>query len=238
MLTVDDVVTYVNGSLGNLGTRSVSVELEKDEHFTKLIIPKALRRLSHYDPAVKYKSVDVVAGQSRVPLTPDMTDVFDVQAPVEDLNLTNLYELDEFRLAARVSRMSRALPEFAAVETFLDTYRQILGVDLKAMVVNDDNGTALYITPAPTSSITLTIGYVQTLKLEQVTSSKEDWFLDYCLALGKKILGEKRAKWPTIPGVEGTTPRGEALITAAEAEIQRLEEEIKSRRRILPPSQG
>jgi hypothetical protein len=55
------------------------------------------------------------------------------------------------------------------------------------------------------------------------------WLQDYAYSFAKRIVGEARSKFNTIPGPQGgTSLNGEALKTEAQAEMDKLEEEIKT----------
>lgn len=56
----------------------------------------------------------------------------------------------------------------------------------------------------------------------------KSWIKDYALAQSKLMLGEARGKFATIAGPQGgTTLNGEQLKADAQAELERLEEDIK-----------
>ena len=57
----------------------------------------------------------------------------------------------------------------------------------------------------------------------------KQWLYDYTLAVCKQILGEARSKFQTIAGPQGgTSLNGDALKTEAQAEMEKLEEELKN----------
>ena len=55
------------------------------------------------------------------------------------------------------------------------------------------------------------------------------WIQDYALALGKYTVGEARSKFSTIAGPQGgTSLNGDTLKQEAQAEMERLEQEVKT----------
>lgn len=55
------------------------------------------------------------------------------------------------------------------------------------------------------------------------------WIKDYALATAKMMLGEARSKFATIAGPQGgSTLNGEALKAEAQAEMEKLEQEIST----------
>jgi len=55
------------------------------------------------------------------------------------------------------------------------------------------------------------------------------WIKDYALANCKMMLGQARSKFGQIAGPQGGTQlNGTALITEAQAEMEKLEEELKN----------
>jgi hypothetical protein len=57
----------------------------------------------------------------------------------------------------------------------------------------------------------------------------KQWIKDYTLASCKYMLGEARSKFATIAGPQGgSTLNGDALKAEAQAEMEKLEEELKT----------
>lgn len=57
----------------------------------------------------------------------------------------------------------------------------------------------------------------------------KNWLFNYSLALCKRMLGQARSKFASIAGPQGgTTLNGSDLISQADAELERLEEEVKT----------
>jgi len=55
------------------------------------------------------------------------------------------------------------------------------------------------------------------------------WLQEYAYSFAKRIVGEARSKFNSIAGPQGgTTLNGEALKSEAQAEMEKLEEELKT----------
>ena len=56
----------------------------------------------------------------------------------------------------------------------------------------------------------------------------KSWMRDYSLAYCKKMIGEARSKFATLPGAQGgVSLNGDALKAEAAVEIEKLETELK-----------
>jgi hypothetical protein len=55
------------------------------------------------------------------------------------------------------------------------------------------------------------------------------WLQEYAYSFAKRIVGEARSKFATIAGPQGgSTLNGDALKTEAQAEMDKLEEDLKT----------
>lgn len=73
--------------------------------------------------------------------------------------------------------------------------------------------------------------------LQNIPDGDTDWFIDYVTAFAKTILGRIRGKFKGIPGPDGSdlSVDYDDLMTEGREDLKELTEEIKKRRRPLPP---
>lgn len=95
---------------------------------------------------------------------------------------------------------------------------------------------------APLASVEYTFGYtmdgVAITGLQNIPLGDTDWFIEWCTAFAKTILGQIRGKFKGITGPDGADQSVDydELKTEGREDLTRLREAIVKRRRPLPPS--
>lgn len=127
--------------------------------------------------------------------------------------ITDFYAFQNFNIA-----------DYYIFQTYIELVRKTLGQDGFWQVINNRY---LNLTPTPQFTPEPVIVEYRALDSNTIHPAYRNWIQRYALALSKRILGEIRGKYQSLPGPQGgTTLNGPQLMEQSEREMEKLDEEL------------
>lgn len=213
-----------------LGEPTVKVELD-DTHMTS-VIKKAKRWLLAKKGIILRKIVPVTAGQPEYTMTDDVENVLDVNMDIAP-DLIAFFSIGFFDIlpfgfpfAFPTTPSTLQYSGYVQLLQFNELRKRIFSIEPAFDYSQQDN--VLTVTPLPVRSGNMLITYKsRDIDVTDLTARDEQLLYEYASAQAKLILGRIRRKYSEYPTAGGgASMDGEALVTEANEEIERLNKEI------------
>lgn len=221
----DDLGQWI---LRRLGAPRVCVELTQ-EHLQDAI-DDAKRWFLAKKGFTRYVKIPMVANQTEYELPEEVDRVLDVFFQLSQTDIATLF--------TPISSIDERLPYdvFAtgsAAGPYSTYYQLVQYIEQTKRVTNAEEdwrqeGRKLYIFPRPTSGTFVMVAYsVKCVRLDELSMFDYELLRRYALIMAKRDLGRVRSKFGEYPGAQGNiTLDGDKLLTEAEAELEKINEEI------------
>lgn len=244
-LTLASIRAYVRTKLGGssidveLADGDIDVCLQDSVRAYNRVRPRKAHKALTVTPSVKkYKVDDAHVGFIGVSNVQMIRDRSNIPNPFDPMT-QNVAQVFTGSTDSTIGQVGQALTYFKDAEN-------IASAETEWSAQQEDDGYYLYIDVVREGylvSMEYTWGVTpddnSASGLKFIDSGDCDWIFKYTLAGSKAILGRMLGKFGGIPGAEGNEEVDAADLKAqADAEIEKLEEVLKLRRRPLPPITG
>ncbi len=258
-LAVADIPNLVKRKMGD---SSLTVELADDDFYGKGgtdsdlkrdgIIAEALLWYSRYWPKYGYTVVPVSGGVQQYELDNSVGDqqwgfgAVNVLVPPTRTQLGLGLGVSPDELISFDIRYMTEIGDLHLDLSYLETAKRIVSAEFDWRFDPDfpspGIGTLwIYPVPESTNIPQVVLKYQDLHHIEQIPLADQHWFLLYAAALGKELIGEKRAKFGgQIPGQnEGQNLNGSDLVSTAQEEKEKITEDfINDKGDFMPPLVG